>query len=162
MGAARERRERLRRRRDRGVTATAASPPVRAARAWWAAIGAALAAAVAGIPGSLALAMGLTAVHCAVLWTRGHAPAGLPLQVRLAFLGLLAAGAWPPLAPLHALQCAGVAANVAFDYCLLGRVLSLAPWHRSQPLTAALMWRTLLAPPGPDAIHRARRAATGR
>lgn len=137
-------------------------PPVRHARACWAAIGVALAAHVLGFRGALALAVGLTAVHGALLWARGHAPAGLPLQVRGAFLVLLAAGAWEPLAPLHALQCAGVAANVAFDYCLLGRVLSLAPWHRCRPLTAALVWRTLLAPPAADAIARARRAVPGR
>lgn len=83
---------------------------------------------------------------------RGYTMDGLPMQVRLAYLGMLVAGLWPPLAFLHFIQRVGVTANVFLDYCLLARLLCLAPWHRREPLTLGAVWQTLTVPPVPGSI----------
>lgn len=71
----------------------------------------------------------------------------MPVQVRLAYAGLLLAGLWPPLRALHVAQLAGTLVLLAFDYCILARTLSLAPWNRRLPLTPRLVWRTFASPP---------------
>jgi hypothetical protein len=40
---------------------------------------------------------------------------------------------------------AGITARVLFGYCLLGRILSLAPWNHWQPLSFRLVRRTFLS-----------------
>jgi hypothetical protein len=79
--------------------------------------------------------------------------------VRAACLALLVAGLWPPLALLHVLQCIGVWTNVVADYCPLARLLSLAPWHRREPLAWATLRWTLLSPPAPGSILERRARA---
>ena len=69
------------------------------------------------------------------------------MQVRLAYLAMLAAGLWEPLRVLHWIQFLGTAAFVLTGYCLLARVLSLMPWNRAEPLSAALVARTFFSPP---------------
>lgn len=68
-----------------------------------------------------------------------------PVQVRLAYLSLLAGGLWSPLQWIHAVQLAGTSARVLIGYCLLARTLSLAPWNRVEPLSASLVRRTFLS-----------------
>jgi hypothetical protein len=70
-----------------------------------------------------------------------------PVQVRLAYLGLLIVGLWPPLRFVHGIQLIGTSAVVLTDYCFLARVLALLPWNRTEPFTARLVQRTMLAPP---------------
>ena len=70
-----------------------------------------------------------------------------PVQIRLAYLGLLIVGLWPPLRFVHGIQLIGTSAVVLSDYCFLARVLSLLPWNRTEPFTAGLVRRTFLAPP---------------
>ena len=69
------------------------------------------------------------------------------VQVRIAYLAVLATGLWPPLGFVHWLQLAGTMAQVGFDYCPLARLVSLMPWNRTQPLTFRLVWRTFALPP---------------
>lgn len=78
-----------------------------------------------------------------------------PVQTRIAFLALLAAGAWPPLAFIHWLQLAGTCVTVTVDYCTLARIVSLMPWNRTRPLTFALVRRTFLLPPVRGSVLRA-------
>lgn len=75
-----------------------------------------------------------------------------PVQVRLAYLGLLGLGLWPPLALLHVLQFVGVNAMLVADYCPLARLLVLMPWNRRVSLSLALLRWVVFAPPAPGAI----------
>ena len=98
-----------------------------------------------GWPAGIFLAMALCAVQFAhVLWLTQDLTA-LPVQVRVAFLAILIVGLWAPLQWIHWLLLAGNAARVLIGYCLLARILSLAPWNRWQPLSFALIRRTFLS-----------------
>lgn len=79
-------------------------------------------------------------------WHRQSVTA-FPVQVRLAYLALLIVGLSGPLRFVHWIQLVGTSAVVAFDYCLLARIVSLLPWNRAESLTAGLVRRTLLARP---------------
>lgn len=70
-----------------------------------------------------------------------------PVQVRVAYLGLLLAGLWGPLQWIHWAQLAGTSARVLIGYCFLARVLSLASWNRRRPLSLELAARTLFSRP---------------
>ena len=94
---------------------------------------------------SMALTLGLMqALHFA--WVRRSWRAR-DVQVRLVFLALLACGLPPAMAWLHAMQLGGVLLLLVADYCLLARLLDLAPWNRDQPLSAALIRKAMLTPP---------------
>ena len=121
-------------------------------RLYWAATSALLITGITGESWAVVAAAMLTTVQCIHFCARGYTIGGLPLQVRLAYLGMLVAGFWPPLAFLHVVQYVGVTANVFLDYCLLARLLSLAPWHRRAPLTLAAAWWTVTVPPKPGSI----------
>jgi hypothetical protein len=101
-----------------------------------------LAAGLAGWPVGIYLAMALCAVQIGhVIWlTRDFA--ALPVQVRIAYLTMLALGLWEPLDWIHWMQLAGTTARVMMGYCLLARTLSLAPWNRWEPLSFDLIRRT--------------------
>lgn len=75
-----------------------------------------------------------------------------PVQVRLAYLGVLGFGMWPPLAALHALQFVAVNAMLVADYCPLARLLVLMPWNRRVPFSLALLRWAAFSPPAPGAI----------
>lgn len=101
-----------------------------------------------GLPGVEAAA-GLCAIqtlHYAALERRVTA---FPVQVRLAYLALLLAGFWSPLAWVHWVQLVGTTARVTVGYCLLARIMSLMPWNRREPLSRALVTRTFVSAPVP-------------
>jgi len=70
-----------------------------------------------------------------------------PVQVRLGYLLLLVLGTIAPLGFIHWVQLAGTTAVVTVGYCPLARILALMPWNRRQPLTAMLVWNTIVSPP---------------
>ncbi len=127
-------------------------PTLTLARGYWLATGILLGAGIAGVPWGVPAAIALTAIQLAHFRDMGHRWGSLPVQVRAVYLALLVAGSWPPLALIHVLQCLGVWMNVVADYCPLARLLSLAPWHRREPLTWATIRWTLLSPPAPGSI----------
>lgn len=114
---------------------------------YWTATVGLLAGGLAGCPYCVPLAALLTAVQAAHFARHFRSLTAFPVQVRAAYLGLLALGAWEPLRALWWIQLAGTSAIVLFDYCLLARAISLLPWNRRGPLTARLVGRTFLAPP---------------
>lgn len=67
-----------------------------------------------------------------------------PVQVRVAYLGLLLTGLWSPLQWIHWVQLVGTGAWVLVGYCFVARVMSLASWNRQQPLSWDLVTRTVL------------------
>jgi hypothetical protein len=100
-----------------------------------------LGAGLLGWPVGLYLAMALCSVQIGhVIWlTRGLT--AFPVQVRTAYLALLALGFWEPFHWIHWMQLAGTMARVLIGYCFLARTLSLAPWNRSQRLSFDLIRR---------------------
>lgn len=93
----------------------------------------------------LYLAMALCAVQIGhVIWLTRDVTS-FPMQVRVAYLGLLLAGLWGPLQWIHWVQLVGTGARVAIGYCFLARVLSLAFWNRQQSLSWELLVRTFFS-----------------
>lgn len=123
------------------------------ARLYWLLTAFALLLHVAGAADrALAAAIGLVAAHVLHAAWRLRRWRALPVQVRIAYLLMLLAGLWPPLAVLHALQLAGLVVLLTADYCLLARTLTLLPWNRPVPLTPALVLWLFTSPPAPGAI----------
>ena len=100
---------------------------------------------LSGWPTGIFLAMVLCAVQIAHVSRLTRDVAAFPVQVRIAYMGMLIAGLWEPLQWIHWLQLAGTTARVLVGYCLLARTLSLAPWNRQRPLTLTLIRRTFLS-----------------
>ena len=105
---------------------------------YWCAIAILLALALSRVaPDASVAAVGLGAVQAIHFHRREGAVRAFPVQVRIAYLGLLVLGLWSPLAVIHWMQLAGTLAVVVTNYCPLALLLSLAPWNRSGPVNAA-------------------------
>jgi hypothetical protein len=118
---------------------------------WWYWLATALPLAawlVTGAPAALAGAIGTTLLQAAHFALRGRSATAFIVQVRIAYILLLVAGALEPLRFVHWMQLAGTLAMLGADYCPLARLMSLMPWNRSEPLTLDLLRRTALTPPG--------------
>ncbi len=98
---------------------------------------------LAGWPGGIILAMGLTVVQARHFAAKTGAWGHPLVQVRCAYLGLLILGMWAPFWFIHWVQFVGTGARVIAGYCLLARLVSLLPWNRVEPFTLALLQRTL-------------------
>ena len=115
---------------------------------YWLATAVLLAAYLAaGLRATIFAAIALTAVQLVHFAARERELAAFPVQVRAAYVGLLMLGLYPPLVFIHWIQLVGTWAMVLVGYCPLARMLSLLPWNRRQPLSAALVRRTFLSPP---------------
>lgn len=114
---------------------------------YWVATAALLMAGLSGWSEAFHAATALSALQVLHFHRREGRLAAFPVQVRLAFTGLLLLAAWPPMHWLFWVPAIGTSAQVLFGYCLLARVLSLLPWNRREPLSGRLLWRTLSAPP---------------
>jgi hypothetical protein len=121
-------------------------------RGYWQLTALLLAAHFGGWSGALPLVVLLNVlqVNHAVVLRRSLG--AMDVQVRIAYLGLLALGSVGPLWPLHVVQFVGVNALLIADYCLLARLLVLLPWHRRGPLSWHLLRCVLLSPPAPGAV----------
>jgi hypothetical protein len=114
---------------------------------YWLASVALLVAGLAGGPLGFAPVIALNLVQALHFLLREGRVGAFPVQVRLAYLGLLLAGQWQPLQVVYWVQLLGTSAMVLFDYCPLARCLSLMPWNRRAPLSVGLVLRTFLSPP---------------
>ena len=104
-----------------------------------------LGAGLFGCPAGTFLAMALCAVMIVhVVWLTRDVTA-FPVQVRVAYLAMLIAGLWGPLQWIHWILLGGMTARILAGYCLLARILSLAPWNLRQPLSLALIRRMFLS-----------------
>jgi hypothetical protein len=104
-----------------------------------------LAASIGGWAWGILLAMILCTVQIVHFGWCAGTPAALPVQVRVAYLALLVVGLWPSMQWTHVVQLLGTSARVLIGYCLLARILSLAPWNRRKPLSLSLVHRTLFS-----------------
>jgi hypothetical protein len=104
-----------------------------------------LGAGLFGWPAGTFLAMVLSAVMIVhVVWLTREVTA-FPVQVRVAYLAMLIVGLWGPLQWIHWILLGGMTARILAGYCLLARILSLAPWNLRQPLSLALIRRMFLS-----------------
>jgi len=113
---------------------------------YWLSTTLALLGSAAGWAEGAAVAMALTVASAVHLGVRARSPVALPVQLRIVYLGLLVIGAWR-VPGVHVAQIIGTAVVLVFDYCLLGRMVSLLPWNRRGRLTRARMRATFLRPP---------------
>jgi hypothetical protein len=104
-----------------------------------------LAAGIGGWVWGIPLAMVLCAIQIIHFGWRAGTPAALPVQVRVAYLLLLTVGLWAPMQWIHVVQLLGTSARILIGYCLLARILSLAPWNRREPLSLSLVHRTFFS-----------------
>ena len=93
------------------------------------------------------LATTLSASQIAHFRLREGSYSAFPVQVRLAYTGLLLVSLWEPLNWLFWVPAIGTVAQVLFGYCTLARCLSLLPWNRLEPFSWRLVWRTFTAAP---------------
>ena len=112
---------------------------------YWLATVALLGSGLTGWPPGIRLAMALCLIQILHVFRLVRDVTAFPLQVRMAYLMVLAAGLWAPLQWIHLIQLVGTTARVLVGYCLLARTLSLAPWNRRQPLTWAMLRRTFFS-----------------
>lgn len=113
---------------------------------YWLATVALLAVGLEGWPVGLDAAAALCCVQIAHFASRTMSLSGFPVQLRIAYLGLLILAQWPPFHVVYWIQLIGTSTMVLFGYCLLGRTLSLLPWNRTQSLSWPVLRHTFFAP----------------
>jgi hypothetical protein len=113
----------------------------------WAATLPLLVASLVGISWAIPAAMLLCMAAGGYYYSLLRQVRPFPVQVRIAYFALLAAGMVPYMQWLHWIQLVGTTAMVTFGYCPLIRMLSLAPWNRNQPFTRALAVEILFRQP---------------
>ena len=114
---------------------------------YWLATVPLLVTGLAGYPEGFIAAVILTAVQVVHFYAREGSQKAFPVQVRIAYLGLLLLAQWQPFYWVYWLQLVGTTAMVLFSYCLLARVLSLMPWNRSESFSLKLLMRTFFSAP---------------
>lgn len=92
-------------------------------------------------------ATGLCAVAGCYYWHRLRQLKPYPVQVRIAYPVWSALGLLPGMRWMLWIQLCGTTAMVAVGYCPLIRFLSILPPNRTEPLTAALVWRAFVKQP---------------
>ena len=106
-----------------------------------------LAAHLSGVPGALGAAMLLCAVVGGYFYTIIGKLRPYPVQIRLAYLGLLLMGTLPGMQWAYWVQLVGTTAMVTVGYCPLARMLNLVPLNREEPLTRSFVWRVFFQDP---------------
>jgi hypothetical protein len=106
-----------------------------------------LAAHLSGVAGALVLAMVLCAAMAGYYWLELREVHPYPVQIRIAYLALLATGMLPQLQWVLWVPMIGTTAMVAVGYCALHRLLRLAPFNRVDSLTPGMVWRVFVQDP---------------
>lgn len=70
-----------------------------------------------------------------------------PVQVRVTYLALLIVSQTPYMIWILWWQLIGTVAMVYFKYCFLARIISLAPWNKTEKYSWNLFKRTFFTPP---------------
>lgn len=121
---------------------------------YWAITDVFLIAGVLGIPYGIEAAIIFNVVQVVHFYIRTPAINAFPVQVRLAYLGLLLVALYPPLYFLYFLIILGTSAMVLFDYCFLARFMSLMPWNHSQPFSWQLIRHTFFSKPVDGSVQK--------
>jgi len=107
-----------------------------------------------GYPAAFVFAMVLTGIQVVLVLFRERKFSAFPVQLRVAYLGLLCLSFIPQMRWLYWLPMLGTFALVILGYCLLARVLSLLPWNRDEPISSDLLLRTFLSRPDLSRLTR--------
>jgi hypothetical protein len=118
----------------------------------WAITALCLAAGLKGHAVGFVAAIFISVAQTVVVYLAEAAIFTFPVQVRLAYTGLLIVCQVPSLSWLYWVPTMGTFALVLFGYCLMARILSLLPGNRTEPLSLDLIWRTFITPPVPGNI----------
>ena len=114
---------------------------------YWLAMAVLLATGLAGFRQAFLVAIALGVVQSLHYLGRHRRLMAFPVQIRVAYLGLLVFGLWDPYVIWYWFQLAGTTAMVTMSDCPLARLLSLMPWNRKEPFTFALLRRTVFSAP---------------
>jgi hypothetical protein len=116
---------------------------------WWVWLVTALLLAVglAGVEAALFAAIGLSAAQSVWMWSRYRSFQPYPVQIRVAYTAFLLSYLPAAFRWMYWIPMLGTFALVLFGYCLMARLLSLAPWNRREDLTANLLHRTFCTAP---------------
>jgi len=90
-----------------------------------------------------------SALHAVLfLLLNGSSVRPFPVQVRIAFFILVAAGTYVPgLVALVYATFIGLGTNLFLGYCPLARMMRLMPWNREEEPSLDLLRRVFLSPP---------------
>ena len=102
---------------------------------------------VAGNAASLQAVIALNMVQVIHFIARERSMSAFPVQVRVAYLGLLFLAQAPYMLWIFWVQLIGTTAMVTFDYCFLARCLSLMPWNKTEGYSLDLIKRTFFSAP---------------
>ncbi len=114
----------------------------------------ALALATANYPQGFTGAVALCVIQIIHFGLSKRSLTVFPLQVRIAYLGLLLLSLLPGADFILWIQLIGTSAMVTFNYCLLARVLALMPWNRLTPLTTDAIVTTLFSAPVAGSVQQ--------
>jgi hypothetical protein len=116
---------------------------------WWAWLVTAISLAIGmlGIPRAFLIAMALTLAQGVVFFVKDRSLSTFSVQLRVAYLSLLALCYLPAMRWLYCLPTIGTFALVIFGYCLMARFLSLLPWNSSEPYSVDRIRRTFFSAP---------------
>ncbi len=106
-----------------------------------------LSAGALGWDPALPLCIALTAVQILHFTVRTGGVFSFAVQVRIAYLLVLLVALPEALRSLVWLPAAGTWIRVLFGYCAMARTVYLLPWNRTEPFSAALLYRTFWSPP---------------
>jgi hypothetical protein len=106
-----------------------------------------LAMHLAGYSWAILTAIGLCTLVGGYFMLRFKQLRPYPVQIRLAYLGLLLCGMLPWMNWIYWVPLVGTTAMVIVGYCPLLRLLSIANWNRTEPLSFSLLWQVFVRDP---------------
>ena len=114
---------------------------------YWAITTGLLVGFLAGFDQCLQAAIALNIVQVLHFIIREQSMIAFPVQVRIAYLGLLFAAQAPYMGWVFWWLLIGTSAMISFGYCFLARLLSLLPWNRQDSYSLEMFKKTFLTPP---------------
>lgn len=114
---------------------------------YWPILGCALTIGISGYPIGFLLTIIISSVHLIQYIFTEKSITSFPVQVRLLYLVYMVAAYPEAMQFLYWLPVVGTWARAIFGYCLLARTLSLFPWNRRVPFSAALLFKTFFSRP---------------
>jgi hypothetical protein len=102
---------------------------------------------LAGIEHSYQAVVILNVIQVVHFAMRERSVTAFPVQVRVAYLGLLFLSQAPYMIWILWWQLIGTTAMVTVKYCFLARLMSLIPWNKSEEYSVDLFKRTFFTPP---------------
>jgi len=114
---------------------------------YWALTTGLLVGVLAGFSQCLQAVIALNIVQVVHFIIREKSISAFPVQVRIAYLGLIFAAQAPYMGWVFWWLLIGTSAMVSFGYCFLARVFSLLPWNKKDSYSLEMIKKTFLTPP---------------